>query len=53
MIGSTFNQDCLDFLYVDHGSDHMEIADGTWYALIGSPRGLGSKVREESTYLIL
>jgi hypothetical protein len=53
MIGSAFNQDCLDLLYVDRGNDHMEITDGTRYALIGPPSGLGSKVREESRYLIL
>ena len=52
-LGTSFNADCLDFLYADGGDDDKGIADGTRYALIGPPRGLGSKVKDEFVYLIL
>jgi hypothetical protein len=53
MFGTTFNQDCLDFLYVDGGDDDNDLADGLWYAAPGTPRGLGDRIEGDMTYLIL
>lgn len=53
MFGTTFNQDCLDFLYVDGGDDENDLADGLWYAAPGAPQGLGDRIEGDMTYLIL